>query len=265
MESSDAIDASALQACGDLTQQASSYWAEYTSRVRRHQSCAPFPLVTARPTGTSPQSPTSPTTSAAATGTRQASSHTSSRVRHSRHSPSSRVSSSPRLTATAQSRSQSTARRAASSSASHATCTSTTSNSILCVQPPQRDSLPRLLGKDEDKDARVLDRQRTLEAERGTPSVVELLTIYQSGQQTTALPTSYDFAVSPFQPFAYATARSRMRSTRHFSASTPPSSTSGSSNGHVGDLTLARLLHLPKSDAKPSSPQLQIDVEQSRH
>ncbi|KAJ7781693.1 hypothetical protein B0H14DRAFT_3164088 [Mycena olivaceomarginata] len=41
-------------------------------------------------------------------------------------------------------------------------------------------------------------------------------------------------------PSAYATARPRTRSERGFSASTPPSSTSGSVNGHSDDLTLAR-------------------------
>ncbi|KAJ7808762.1 hypothetical protein B0H13DRAFT_2385614 [Mycena leptocephala] len=53
-------------------------------------------------------------------------------------------------------------------------------------------------------------------------------------QQQTS-PTSYDFAPSS-PPSAYGTAHPRMRSERHFSASTPPPSThssnSNSSSGH---------------------------------
>ncbi|KAJ7243258.1 hypothetical protein C8J57DRAFT_1556876 [Mycena rebaudengoi] len=111
----------------DLTQRASSYWAEYTSRVRRR---VPFPIALAPRTGTSWQPPTSPTPSAAATGKRKAPSPTSP------SSPTLPTSSKlppffqSRLTATAQSRSQLTGRRAASSSASHATSASTTCNSI---------------------------------------------------------------------------------------------------------------------------------------
>ncbi|KAJ7232398.1 hypothetical protein C8J57DRAFT_1533122 [Mycena rebaudengoi] len=107
----------------DPTQRASSYWAEYTSRVRQR---APFPIATAPPTGTSRQPPTSPTPSAAVTGKRKAPSPTSP------SSPTLPTSSKlprffqSRLTATAQSRSQLTARPAASSSASHATSASTT-------------------------------------------------------------------------------------------------------------------------------------------
>lgn len=136
------------------------------------------------------------------------------RVRRSRHRPSSRVSSSPRLTATAQSRSQSAPRRAASSSAPPATCTSTTSNSILRVRPPQRDPLPRLLGK------------------------------YLCGRAPRDVPIRADHRlthISSSPPFACPTARPCRRSERHFSAFAPPSSTSGSSDGHGGDLTLARL------------------------
>ncbi|KAJ7261491.1 hypothetical protein C8J57DRAFT_1634483 [Mycena rebaudengoi] len=136
------------------------------------------------------------------------------RVRRSRHRPSSRVSSSPRLTATAQSRSQSAPRRAASSSAPHATCTSTTSNSILRVRPPQRDPLPRLLGK------------------------------YLCGRAPRDVPIRADHRlahISSSPPFACPTAHPCRRSERHFSAFAPPSSTSGSSDGHGGDLTLARL------------------------
>jgi hypothetical protein len=104
-----AIDTSALQACGDPTQRASSYWAEYTSRVRRHHRAAPFPLATAPPTGTSLQSHTSPTISAAATGTRKAPSATSpSSPTFPRSSKLPRFLQS-RLIAIAQSRSQSTA------------------------------------------------------------------------------------------------------------------------------------------------------------
>ncbi|KAF8125518.1 hypothetical protein K438DRAFT_1012702 [Mycena galopus ATCC 62051] len=46
--------------------------------------------------------------------------------------------------------------------------------------------------------------------------------------------------MSSSQPSAYATARPRTKFERHFSAFTPPSPTSDSSNGHGGDLTLAR-------------------------
>ncbi|KAF7368158.1 hypothetical protein MVEN_00134800 [Mycena venus] len=131
---------------------------------------------------------------------------------------------------------------AASSSASHATSTSNTSNSTSTSSASGRRSATRFLGlgKDKDKDARERERQRIREAERGAPSAAELLTLHESGQQPTDSPTSYDFAMSSSPPSAYATARPRTRSERHFSASTPPSSTSGSSNGHGGDLTLAR-------------------------
>jgi hypothetical protein len=49
----------------------------------------------------------------------------------------------------------------------HTTCTSTTSNSSFRVRLPQCDLLPRLLGKDEDKDTRVLKHQHICEAKRG--------------------------------------------------------------------------------------------------
>jgi hypothetical protein len=49
----------------------------------------------------------------------------------------------------------------------------------LRVRPPQSDPLPRPLGKDEDNDARVLERPRIREAEhRAGPSAAELLAMY---------------------------------------------------------------------------------------
>ncbi|KAJ6528017.1 hypothetical protein B0H19DRAFT_1274824 [Mycena capillaripes] len=125
------------------------------------------------------QSYTSPTTSAAATSTRKASSFTRPSSPTLPTLPTLLRFLLSRLAATAQSRSQSTAHRAASFFAQHATCTSATSNSTLRVRPPQRDLLPRLL----------------VNAERVGPSAAEILTVHQSGQQTTASPTSRSPAI----------------------------------------------------------------------
>ncbi|KAJ7882032.1 hypothetical protein B0H14DRAFT_3433687 [Mycena olivaceomarginata] len=156
------------------------------------QSRAPFPLATAPPTGTSPQSPTLPTISAAtATGTRKAPSPASPTLPAS--SKLRRFLQFP-LTTTAQ------------------------------TQP-----LPRLLGKDEDKDARVLERQRICEAKRGArpsrwtnPSTDHCLA-HVVGLRRVVFPAVCVCDCAP-----------------HFSASIPLLSRSDSSNGYGGDLTFAR-------------------------
>ncbi|KAJ7718787.1 hypothetical protein B0H16DRAFT_1700508 [Mycena metata] len=103
------------------------------------------------------------------------------------------------------------------------------------------------LGKDKDKE-RERDRQRIREAERGQPSAAELLPLHESGVggfadelNSASSPATYRFeAVSPPSAFS-GTAPPCTRSERHFSASTPPSSSSPShGHGTNGDLTLAR-------------------------
>ncbi|KAJ7075202.1 peptidase family C54-domain-containing protein [Mycena belliarum] len=113
---------------------------------------------------------------------------------------------------------------AASSAASHSTSTSASTSSTGGGR--------RFLGLGKDKAARdrERDRARVREAERGAPSAAELLTL-----QENASPTSYDFD-DDAPPSSYGgTARPRTRSERHFSASTPPSS-----SGHGETLQLAR-------------------------
>ncbi|KAJ7938659.1 hypothetical protein B0H13DRAFT_1851248 [Mycena leptocephala] len=238
-ENPDAIEASALQACGDATQRASR-----TGPNTPAASAGTTELRVVSTRHSAADWDSAAVTHIAHDIRRQASGRRlllhRPRAGRSRHRPSCRVSSSPgwpRPLKVALSRPRAELRRFLRRTL---LAPPPPPNIILRVRPPQRDLLPRLLGKDEDKDARVLERQRSREAERGAPSAAELLTMYQSGQQTTASPTSYDFAVSSSPPFAFATARPCTRSNRHFPASTLLSCTSGSSDGHGGDLTLAR-------------------------
>ncbi|KAJ7330308.1 peptidase family C54-domain-containing protein [Mycena albidolilacea] len=124
--------------------------------------------------------------------------------------------------------------RPPSAASSHGTSASHTSNSTSTSSASGRKSATRFLGIGKDKDKeRERERQRIRQVEHGAPSAEELLALHESASH-------YEDGPPGSPPSAFSTARPRTRSERHFSASTPPpSSHSGSSNGH-GDLTLAR-------------------------
>lgn len=89
--------------------------------------------------------------------------------------------------------------------------------------------------------AREREQQHIRHAERGAPSAAELLTLHESELQP---PTSYDGPPGSPSSAYHGTVRPRLRSERHFSASTPPSSSyshsSSSGHGHTNGETLQR-------------------------